>query len=164
MALVVRFATPLEGRGREVSLGAEWQPTRLPIRLATERRISLDGERGGEAVSMIGGVGPVAIEGMWLDIYGQAGAIQRRTAAGFADGSVLLEKRIAQRHRGSVSIGGGAWGGIQPGASRLDIGPTVAVRLPVAGHTLRMALDWRERVAGEARPGSGLAVVMGADF
>ncbi|WP_204317143.1 hypothetical protein, partial [Klebsiella aerogenes] len=29
---------------------------------------------------------------------------------------------------------------------------------------LRIALDWRQRVAGEARPGSGPALTLGADF
>jgi hypothetical protein len=36
--------------------------------------------------------------------------------------------------------------------------------LPVRSHSLRLSLDWRERVAGNAMPRSGPALTLGADF
>ena len=56
---------------------------------------------------------------------------------------------------GPVEIGGGAWGAAQPGAARLDAGPQSSYRLPVRRANLRLAADWRFRVAGDAAPGSG---------
>ncbi|MDF7777793.1 hypothetical protein P1X14_21235, partial [Sphingomonas sp. AOB5] len=63
-----------------------------------------------------------------------------------------------------LSLGGGIWGAAQRDAQRLDIGPSAALAVPVAGQNLRIALDWRQRVAGDARPGSGLALTIGSDF
>lgn len=41
----------------------------------------------------------------------------------------------------TLDIGAGAWGGAQRGAERLDFGPTLGVAAPVAGRTLRLAVD-----------------------
>jgi hypothetical protein len=65
---------------------------------------------------------------------------------------------------GPVGIGAGAWGGAQPGASRLDAGPTLSWRLPAARAHLRIEAGWRFRLAGEAAPGSGPALTLLADF
>ena len=61
VALAARITSPL-GRGlREAALGVEWQPTRLPIRLVAEQRFPIDGGRGGPAVGVVGGVGPLPL-------------------------------------------------------------------------------------------------------
>ncbi|MBS0285465.1 MAG: hypothetical protein JSS15_13700, partial [Proteobacteria bacterium] len=57
----------------------------------------------------------------------------------------------------------GAWGGAQRGAARLDVGPAAGVAVPAA-MPLRISLEWRQRIAGDARPGSGPALSIGADF
>jgi hypothetical protein len=36
--------------------------------------------------------------------------------------------------------------------------------MPVSRRTISMALDWRERVSGDARPGSGAALTVAMDF
>jgi len=36
--------------------------------------------------------------------------------------------------------------------------------LPVEAHAIRIGVQWRERVAGNARPGSGAVLSIGADF
>ncbi len=64
----------------------------------------------------------------------------------------------------SLAIGGGVWGAAQPGAARLDAGPSVVLRAPVAGHVMAVALDWRERLVGDAKPGSGIALTIATDF
>ena len=43
IAAFARFAAPLSTRGREVSLGFEWQPSRAPVRIVAEQRFALDG-------------------------------------------------------------------------------------------------------------------------
>src|SRR3546814_12397998 len=50
-------------------------------------------------------------------------------------------------------------GGAQPSLSRLDIGPQISARLPIGKGHARLALEWRQRIAGRARPPSGLAVL-----
>lgn len=167
VAIVGRIASPLAGVGREAAIGVEWQPTRLPVRLVAEHRFAIDGGGGGPAIGIVGGAGPVPIgAGFRVEGYAQAGIIGRDGVIGYGDGAVRLTRPItaAAPRRVQLDAGAGAWGGIQPGAERLDIGPTVAVRVPVVGRTIRLAVDWRERVGGAARPGSGLALSIGTDF
>jgi len=49
----------------------------------------------------------------------------------------------------------------QPGPYRVDAGPrlTMRVRCNIKAH-----LDWRQRLAGNARPGSGATLTLAADF
>jgi len=77
----------------------------------------------------------------------------------FVDGAARLSRRI-----GAVEVGGGAWGAAQPGASRLDAGPSLSWRLPVRDANLRLQADWRFRIAGDAAPRSGPALTLAADF
>lgn len=68
-------------------------------------------------------------------------------------------------HAGAkLDIGLGAWAAAQRDAQRVDIGPSVGVRMPVGDRQLRASVDWRERVAGNVRPGSGIALTLAADF
>ncbi len=65
----------------------------------------------------------------------------------------------------TFALGIGLWGGAQRGATRFDLGPAATIDLPVtrAAH-LRVALEWRQRVVGAARPGSGPALSIGTDY
>lgn len=165
LALVARVATPLEGKGREAAIGIEWQPTRLPIRLVAEQRFVLDGGRGGPTLGVIAGYGPSDIApGVRVEAYGQAGGIVRDGIEGFVDASARLTHPLGKVAGAGVDIGVGAWGSAQRDASRFDIGPSIVATVPVAGKTLRLTLDWRERIAGGARPGSGPALSIGSDF
>jgi hypothetical protein len=140
-ALVGRVATPLEGRGREAALGVEWRPPGVPIRLFAEQRVALDGGRGGPSVGVIAGVDRPLGRGFRLEAYGQAGAIKRDRAEGFADGAARATRRVAAIGPATLDLGAGAWGGAQRGAERLDVGPTLGVAAPVAGRTLRLTVD-----------------------
>ncbi len=167
LAVAGRFATPLGGRGKEAAIGLEWQPTRLPVRLIAEQRIAIDRGNGGSgpAIGMIGGFGPSAIgRDFRLEAYGQAGAIKRRRVIGYVDGAIRLNRQIALVGDTGIDVGAGSWGAAQPGAARLDMGPSIGVRLPINGDNVRLSLDWRQRVAGNARPGSGATFTIGADF
>lgn len=160
LALVARVTAPLEGRGREASIGAEWQPVPAPVRLVAEQRIGLDGTPGGTGLGAIAWTEASLPAGFRLEAYGQTGAIARRRIEPYADGSIRFVRPIANR----VVLGIGGWGAAQRGAARLDMGPSLVARLPIAGHDLRLAVDWRERLAGDARPGSGVALTLAADF
>jgi hypothetical protein len=63
-----------------------------------------------------------------------------------------------------MSLGVALSGGAQPGVSRLDIGPQLQIRLPLPQGGARLSVEWRERIAGDAKPGSGLAITLAADF
>ena len=165
IALAGRASAPLAGRGREASLGIDWQPTRLPIHVLAEQRLSLDGGRGGPTLAIVGGFGPVDVApGFRLEGYGQAGVIARDGGEGFADGAIRASHPLVQAGRLRVDIGAGIWGGAQRGASRLDVGPSLGVTAPIGGHAVRVTADWRQRIAGESRPGSGPALSLGTDF
>ncbi|URW75625.1 hypothetical protein M9980_14065 [Sphingomonas donggukensis] len=165
LALTGRLATPFSGIGREAAVGVAWRPAGLPVRVVVEQRIALDAGRGGPAVGISGGVSEVKLpSGFRLEGYGQAGVVFRTRSDPYADGAVRGTHPLVTIAGVDIDAGGGAWGGAQRGAARLDVGPTLGARLPVAGRTLRLALDWRERVAGDARPGSGPALSIGTDF
>ena len=165
VALVARVATPLKGAGREVAFGVEWQPTRFPVRLVAEQRFALDGGRGGPTIGVIAGYGPADVApGLRLEAYGQAGAIRRDGIEGFVDASGRLTYPIGTLAGAKVDVGVGMWGSAQRDAERFDIGPSIVAALPVARKTIRLTLDWRERIAGGARPGSGPALSIGSDF
>jgi hypothetical protein len=160
-----RASAALGATGREVALGVEWRPWRAPLRFMAEQRVALDGGRSGPAIGVVTGVDRVDLPFHFaLEAYGQAGMVLRDDLAGYADGAVRVTRDIAQAGTVRLALGAGAWGAVQPDAARFDVGPSAVTTLPIAGGTWRLALDWRERVAGNARPGSGPALSLGADF
>ncbi|MEG3163662.1 hypothetical protein U1701_03550 [Sphingomonas sp. PB2P19] len=165
VALAARVSAPMKGRGREAAFGLDWQPTRLPVRIIAEQRVSLDGGRGGPTIGVVGGYGPADIAtGVRLEAYGQAGAIARDGVETFIDTAARVTHPVAHIAGKRLDLGLGAWGSAQRGAKRFDIGPTLGVAVPVAGTAIRFNLDWRQRIGGTARPGSGLALSIGSDF
>ncbi len=165
LALSARLSTPLRGRVREAAIGVDWQPTAAPVHLLAEQRFATGRGRGGPAVLVVGGLDPHPLSGnLSVEAYAQAGAIARDRIEPFADGAIRLTHSVVAVGGTKLDLGIGGWGGAQRGATRLDIGPTAAVRLPIAGRTIRLTLDWRQRIAGNARPGSGPALTIGSDF
>lgn len=165
VAIVGRIASPLAGMGQEAAIGIEWRPTRLPVRLVAEQRIGINGAAGGPSLAVVGGINPLPIaHGFRLEGYGQAGIIGRSGVIGYADGAVRVHRQVAMIGDSPIDLGGGGWGAIQPGVARLDLGPSIGARLPLGANGVRVSLDWRQRVAGMARPGSGPALSIGTDF
>ena len=161
IALFARVVTPLAGPGREASIGVEWQPRRVPVRLVAEQRFALDGGKNGQGLGLVAGVDAEMPGGFRLETYGQAGAIRRDRVEPYADGAARATHPIPGSR---LALGAGAWGAAQRDAQRLDVGPSATLTVPVGGQRVRLALDWRQRVAGDARPGSGLALTLGSDF
>lgn len=162
LALSGRFYLPLRRTGEaEVAAGIDWQPSaRLPVHLLAERRRDVGGAgRSAFALTLYGGASGRLPGGLRAEAYGQAGVVGARSRDLFIDGSV----RVALP-AGPVEVGGGAWGAAQPGAARLDAGPSVSYRLPVRRANLRLQADWRFRIVGDAAPGSGPALTLAADL
>lgn len=164
VAAFVRVTTPLRGRGAEAAAGLEWQPSRVPLRVVVERRVGLDGTTGGFGAGVVGGTDGEIAPGFRLESYGQAGAIRRTRLEPYADGAVRVTQQVGTGAGARLAVGGGIWGAAQRDAARLDIGPSITLAVPVGTRSVRVALDWRQRVAGDARPGSGLALTLGSDF
>lgn len=156
-----RVATPLRGKGAEAAIGLQWQPGTAPVRLVAEQRFGLDGSSGGPGLGLVGGADTRLPAGFRLESYGQAGAIRRRRTEPYADGAARATRAVADLDGHKLSLGAGMWGAAQRDGARLDLGPSATLSLPAG---LRLSLDWRQRVAGGARPGSGLALTLGGDF
>jgi hypothetical protein len=165
LALAARASSPLGKGMREVAFGVEWQPTRLPVRVIAEQRIAVSGGRGGPTLGIVGGAGPLPVAGGFrLETYAQAGIIGRDGGEGFADGAARIARPVATIGEVRIDLGGGLWGAAQRGASRVDVGPSLSARVPLGSQPVRVSLDWRQRFAGNATPGSGLVLTLGADF
>jgi hypothetical protein len=163
VSVSARLSTPMRiPAGTEAALGLDWRPARaLPIHLLAERRqaVGRDG-RSALALAAYGGLDDAPIGALRLDAYGQAGIVGTRSRDLFADGAVRLSLPLGQR----AKIGAGAWAAAQPGVSRVDAGPQASLRLPLAGRSVTLAADWRLRLAGQARPGSGPSLTVATDF
>lgn len=150
----------------EAALGLAVRPFsgRMPLTVGVERRIALDNNaRNAMAIVAAGGLNPTRIAGpVMAEGYAQAGIVGFSRRDLFADGRLTLSVPLdkARRTNAGASLSGGA----QPGVSRLDIGPMVETRLPLGSIQPRLAVEWRQRIAGRARPGSGLSVTLASDF
>ncbi len=152
----------------EAALGLAWRPARtLPVTLAVERRQRVSaGGRSAFAAYAAGGIDPTDIgAGLTLEGYGQAGIVGFADPDAFVDGKLSVTRRLTERGaRRDIAIGASLSGGAQPGASRLDIGPEVQLRLPLGKERARLSAEWRERIAGDALPASGPTVTLIGEF
>jgi hypothetical protein len=163
IAASLRSSSPIGGgRGGELAAGVRVTPIRsIPISLTAERRQAIGrfgGGRSAFALFLEGGVyqRPMPM-GFELDAYAQAGVVGARRRDLFADGGYTLTRPLF----GRFSAGFGMWGGIQPGLYRVDAGPRLSMRVR---NTMRVHVDYRQRLAGNAEPGSGPVLTLAGDF
>ncbi|PZU60226.1 MAG: hypothetical protein DI547_04165 [Sphingobium sp.] len=147
----------------EAGLGFAYQPSRnIPVSFAVERRVAL-GKGGRDAFAIMGitGFGPVETPGgLEAEGYAQAGIVGARRRDAFVDGRLSLLQPVFEKIGAGIAISGGA----QPRLGRLDIGPAIQARLSTKRTQSRMAAEWRRRITGRARPGSGLTITLAASF
>jgi hypothetical protein len=166
----LRASAALNGtREQEAALGLSARPiARMPVLAMAEVRAtrSAAGTRIRPAAALVTQLAPFALPfRLTGEAYGQAGWVGGAGATAFAGGQLRIERPLAKIGNGELAAGGGAWGGAQKDASRLDIGPTARITLhPTEQSTLRVAADWRFRVAGNAAPQSGPAITLSAGF
>jgi hypothetical protein len=118
------------------------------------------------AIAVVSELPPARLPlGFTGEAYAQAGYIGGRGATAFVDGLVRAERPLASVAGFDIRAGGGAWGARQRGAERLDMGPVASVRFRLGtSASARVEADWRFRVAGRSRPGSGPALTLSAGF
>ena len=170
----VRASQAFGGAGEsEAALGLSARPVRrLPLAAAAELRVThSDGQTFARPAGyLVTELPPFALP---LDLtgeaYAQAGYVGGHYATGFVDGQLRAEREIVRLGEAQLRAGGGAWGGAQKGAARLDIGPSASLALKLGSEPAnpvraRISMDWRFRVAGEANPASGPALTISAGF
>lgn len=166
-ALAARAYAPLDNhRGSELAVGLDLHPLpRRPLRLSIERRFDAGGEgRSAWSAYAAGGFWRPIGNGVELDGYAQAGLVGVRSHDLFADGALRIARRMDIGRDTALRIGGGAWAGAQPGVERLDIGPRLAAGFTLGNANLSAAVEGRFRIAGDAAPGSGVALTLATDF
>jgi hypothetical protein len=162
IALSARTSSEVGRRGGEVAAGIRIQPlAHLPVWVTAERRQAIGHYGGGRSTfALFAESGIYGLPLPWrfnLDSYLQGGIVGARSRDLFVDGGLAITRPFFSR----FSAGFGIWGGAQPGLYRLDAGPRVTMRVR---RNLRVHLDWRQRIKGNARPGSGPAVTLAGDF
>jgi hypothetical protein len=169
-AAYLRAALALDGSGQKESAGGlSARPlAKLPVVAAGELRVTSDrfGTRVRPAAMAYTELSPFDVAaGLRGEVYLQGGYVAGKGATGFADGQARLDRQVIRIGRGEMRVGGGVWGGAQKGASRLDVGPTAQVLLPLSKDVFaRAGIDWRFRAAGDATPSSGPALTISAGF
>lgn len=163
----------VEGGESELALGASLRPLpRVPLRVAAEARYTETafGSEVRPAAYAVTELNPVPLPlGTRLEAYGQAGWVGGAGATPFADGQAVVTRDLPfvgrlSRDALRMSFGAGAWGGAQEDAQRLDIGPSMRFDVRVGKVPARVSVDWRQRIAGDAAPGSGVAATISAGF
>ena len=144
----------------------------VPLRLLGEARVqrSGSGTRVRPAASLVSELPPVRLPlGIAGEVYAQVGYAgapigSKRGATPFFDVQAVADRKLASAGPAELRLGAGVWSGGQKGATRLDLGPRASLRLDTAPARSRLAIDWRFRVAGDARPGSGPTLTFSAGF
>lgn len=160
------------GRDREITLGFGFRPmARLPLRVLAEARLQdtrASPMQVRPVATVITELPPQALPlGFAAEAYGQAGYAGGRGATPFYDAQLVVERAFAEigGRKRDLRVGAGVWSGGQEGAVRLDAGPRASFRLDLGDtNPARIAIDWRFRLAGNARPGSGPALTVASSF
>lgn len=160
-------------RQNEAALGVMVRPVRrLPVAVLGEWRLQ---EQSGQTrqrpvVMAVTELPPLRLPlDAEVEAYAQGGWAGGRGATLFYDLAATLQHRVIRPLPGTqLSAGGGIWSGGQRGAVRFDVGPRIELRGMVGAPSRRIGwrvgVDWRFRVAGRAKPGSGPALTLAAGF
>ncbi|MCR2834814.1 hypothetical protein [Parerythrobacter lacustris] len=167
--IYVRGTQALVGaRETEAAFGLSARPVpSIPVRAMAEMRVQrVSGDnRLRPAIVAVSEMTPVKLPlGARGEVYAQAGYVGGDFATPFVDGQARITREVAKIELGQVDVGTGLWGGAQNGAARLDVGPTASIHTRVGEVPARLSVDYRERLAGDAAPGSGVAVTFSVGF
>jgi hypothetical protein len=157
LALVARGNVAADAggvRGETGQLALGLRQTLLPgVSVAVERLIPLGNATRGAFTARL------AAGGAWqrLEGYGEAGVLD--TGQVYAGG----QSRARLVRLGPATLHAAAWASVQTGSPdvwRVDVGPSLSARI----RGIRIEADWRQRIGGNAAPGSGPVVTLSAGF
>ena len=155
------------GTAAQAVMGLELQPSRaLPLVIAIDRYAALGSKaRNAWALRLSGGAEGLPVgRGLEASFYGQAGLIGLHARDGYADGWLKVQAPLMDKGGVRALAGAAVWAGAQPGASRVDIGPTAGLSARIGRARVGATVDYRIRTAGNARPGNGPAISVQAGF
>jgi hypothetical protein len=162
VAAALRVSSDVGRKGAEFAAGVRVQPlVSVPIWVTAERRQRL-GQLGNgrNAFAIFAETGIYQRPMPWqfsLDAYLQTGVVGLKSRDWFVDGAAAVTRPVYK----NFSAGVGVWGGAQPGLYRVDVGPRVTMKVR---NNIRIHFDYRQKLAGNAQPGSGPAVTLSGDF
>jgi hypothetical protein len=138
--------------------------------LDVERRIALGyWGRNAWAARIAGGTSTttrIARFPATIETYAEGGVIGIDTADLYGGLQGRIATPLIQARRLSLDVGGGAWAAAQRSfgftTSRVDLGPSM--RLRMLPYPFFAQVDYRVRTAGNALPGSGLALTVAGEF
>lgn len=164
-------STATIGQLRETAaaLGFSARPlARLPVIAAVEGRVTeYAGQRRVQGAAMaVTELPPFPLPaGLRGESYVQAGYVAGRFATPFVDGQFRADRALLNLRGIDLRLGAGIWGGAQKGATRLDAGPSATIAVPLPRNAaMRVAVDWRFRLMGNAVPDSGPALTVSTGF
>jgi hypothetical protein len=162
LGIAARFSSEVGRRGGEAALGVRVRPlVSVPVWITAERRQAIGKYGGGRsdfALFVEGGLYQQPLPwNFTLDGYVQGGVVGLKTRDLFVDGALTVSRPVYRQ----FSAGFGVWGGAQPGLYRIDAGPRVTMRVR---NNLKVHVDWRQKLAGNAHPGSGPVLTLAGDF
>jgi hypothetical protein len=148
----------------QAAVGLKWQVVPA-VSVYAERLIAIGADARNDWQLRVAGGGTGKKGRLRWTGYGEAGVIAGGDV--FAGAQGFGGMPVFRIKSNDVLAGAGAWGSYQtgtPDASMLDLGPSVATRLPLGRWSLDMSADYRFRVAGNALPGSGPALTIATRF
>ncbi len=152
--------------GAEAALGIGWR-VRRGVSLNAERLIAI-GHGGRNAwTARLSGGGQVQVAGVAIDGYAETGVVSGSVATGYAAAQLRAGYPVAVTPALTLSPGGGVWSSIERArrtTDRVDAGPGIRLHWSRARLPIDVAVDYRFKVAGNAAPGSGVAVTLGTGF
>ena len=161
IAASLRTSSDMGRRGFEVAGGVRVQPLQsIPVWVTAERRQRVGQFGGRNAFAIFAETGLYQRPLPWelsLDAYLQGGVVGLKSPDMFVDGALAVTRPVFK----NLSAGFGVWGGAQPGLYRVDAGPRISMQVR---KNVRVHFDYRQRLAGNALPGSGPAITLAADF
>jgi len=162
IGLAARLSSAVGQRGGEVAAGARVRPlTNIPIWITAERRQAIGRYGGGRnAFAFLVEGGLYGQQLPWrfgFDSYLQSGVVGLSSRDWFVDGAFAASRPVLR----NFSAGFGVWGAAQPGLARLDVGPRLSMDVR---NNLKVHLDWRQKLVGNALPGSGPALTLSGNF
>lgn len=169
------------GGESELALGASARPLgSVPVRAFGELRVTRNPGVSEDAVAPQTRLRPAAYAateippvrlplGLSLEAYAAGGYVGGAQGTLFADGQSVLTRQLTRignpnSSSAAVSVGAGVWGGAQKGVHRVDVGPTLRFDVNIGDVPARLSVDYREQVAGDADPDSGVAATVSTRF
>ena len=174
------YQAQVEGGESEIAAGVSARPLgKVPVRLFGEVRATQSPAVSDFGVGVQTKFRPAAYAatelapiklpmGFALETYGAAGYVAGAPSTYFLDGQAVATRELLRLGKpgagGAVSVGAGVWGGAQRDAKRLDVGPTLRFDVDIGKMPARVSVDYREQVAGDAEPDSGVAATVSTRF